>query len=63
MPLIYDLINVAPQTLRPIDMITGLLNICKDLPSPISIVLIGQPEKVVSHRGLVQVTLRDLAQG
>lgn len=61
MPLIYDLINVDPQTWGAIDMITGLLKICKDLPSPNSIVLIGQLEKVVSHRALAMVTSRDFA--
>lgn len=63
MPLIYDLINVDPQTWRQIDMITGLLKICKDLPSPNSIVLIGQLQKVVSQQGLVHVKSRDLAGG
>lgn len=61
MPLIYDWVNVGPQTWGAINMITGLLEIWKDLSSPI--VLIGQLEKAVSHEGLVHMRSREFVKG
>lgn len=42
-------------------MITGLLEIRKDLSSPI--VLIGQLEKAVSHEGVVHTRSREFVKG
>lgn len=42
-------------------MITGLLEIRKDLSSPI--VLIGRLEKAVSHEGLVHMRSREFVKG